>query len=208
MTVSELVAISGYSRQRINQLVELGHAHGIQRKPNGRLEVTDRPLAKRWCEFLRKRKAVRTQRNSERKENRDRLKLRREILAVDISGLVRAVYPEVKLGVHAALVKKYDSELLYESNWKPFAEKYSRQAIRSHLQPIDFYRAVFILKGRRPETQMARKALFNFSLDPKLVPWCRSYADIASEYACTRAAVSAAAKQLPRRLPDRSGRLF
>src|ERR1700724_4461082 len=140
MTVSDLASISGYSRQRINQLVELGHAHGIQRKPNGRLEVADRPLAKRWCEFLRKRKAVRRQQNLERKENRDRLKIRRMLLAASGPAIIGEVYPLLTAKVLADLKKKFGFS---ESDWSKLAADISREAIQSPVQPPHFYRAVF-----------------------------------------------------------------
>ena len=205
MTVSDMASISGYTRQRINRLVELGRAHGIKRKHNGRLEVTDEPLAKRWCEFLRKRKAKRRENNLARKEWRERLKIRRMILAIDLPAIIGEVYPLVTAKVRADLAKKFGFS---EDDWTKFAEDVSRKAVLSTLKPIEFYQARFAMRGRKTATRAARHALFDYATSPESVHWFRSYADIARDFGCTRSAVSAAAKQLPSELPKHSGRFL
>jgi hypothetical protein len=72
VTVSELASKSGYSRQRLNRLIDLGFAAGIERKTNGRLAITDETLATEWCGFLRRQKAARGRQNAERRESRNR----------------------------------------------------------------------------------------------------------------------------------------
>jgi hypothetical protein len=205
MTVSDLVSISGYSRQRINQLVDLGHAHGIERKPNRRLEVTDRPLAKRWCEFLRKRKETRRQNNLARKEWRDRLKIRRTVFAVDLPAIIGEVFPFVTAEVRASLKKKFGFS---ESDWNKLAEEISRESVQAIMRPVDFYRMRFAMRGRKTATKAARRALFDWLAAQVPAYWYRGYADIARDFGCTRAAVSAAGKQLPPELLKRSGRFL
>jgi hypothetical protein len=211
MTVSELASISGYSRQRLNRLVDLGHAHGIRRKPNGRLEVTDKPLAVRWGESLRRRKAVRKQRNLERREKRDRLKVRRMISATPLPHIIGALHPEITASMRYLVIQKLQNE--FKGDWQKFdhlidgfAQTKSREILESILQPIGFQRAAFILLGRRPDTKAARSMLFDFAVNPATTHWIKSFADIARGCDCTRAAVSAMSKQLPMQLPENSGR--
>jgi hypothetical protein len=213
MTVSDLVSMSGYSRQRLNRLVDLGYARGIERKTNGRLVITDEVLAARWCEFLRRRKTERKRRNAEREEKRGRLKVRR-LLSTELLPFIAGIAGKVCQEASASLVEALEQKLQSEGNgrFRDFAEEFvqtkSREITTSILQPIETHRAAFALRGRRPSTKMAREALFDFTLNPGAVPWLKSFSDIAREYGCTRAAVSLMSKQLPVELPERSGSIF
>jgi hypothetical protein len=208
MTVSELASKSGYSRQRLNRLVDLGCAQGIERKTNRRLMITDEILVGRWCECLHRRKTERKHRNAQRKENRDRPKIQR------LPSLLTTIVNRARQDTASSLSEAFDQiQSAFKGDkqhFKYLAEKWaqtkSREIVVSMLPPIPLYRASFISRGRRPGTRMARKDLFDFALNPGAVPWVESYADIAHKHGCTRAAISAMAKELPIEIPRRSGR--
>jgi hypothetical protein len=201
MTVSEMTSISGYSRQRLNKLVDLGLARGVRRKLSGRLEVFDPELATRWCNWLRKRKNYRHQRNLERIENRDHRKLRRMMIAAE------PLYRKV-----AAIVLRETAD----KTGKYIADKFgfSREAVGNYtrdmvlravqMNPVEACRYAFAHKGRKLSTIKARDALFDFEVYPEMVPWLKSWEDIAREYGCSHATLSAAAKQLPPEFRRRS----
>jgi hypothetical protein len=209
MTISEIASKSGYSRQRLNRLVDLGYAKGIERKANGRLAITNEVLATQWCEFLLRRKTERKRRNAERKEKRDLLKIRLSPETFQLA--VNKVRQGVAVSMGEDLMQKLQRE--FKGDWRQFehlakqiAQAKSREVVASILPPIPVYRTDFALRGRRPETKMAREALFDFALTPAAIPWIKSFSDIAREYGCTRAAISAMAKKLPTDIPRKSGR--
>jgi len=205
MTVEEMVSRSGYSRQRLNKLVDAGLSRGVRRKPSGRLEVFDQELAARWCDLLRMRKVDRHQRNIARIEWRDRLKVRRMVIAS------QTVFNKIAGKALLEATESIRKEITKQSGFfgagvDGYARDVARRSVKDVLQPTGFQRAQFCLKGRSEATIQARGTLFDFIVSPQQVPEIRSYADIARHYGCTRAAVSAMCKDLPPELLSRSGR--
>jgi hypothetical protein len=206
MTVSDMCLISGYSRQRLNKLVKLGHARGCRRKPNDRLEIFDKALATRWCKSLRQRKERRRQNNEARKEWRDRIKIRKSIsLTRTMPTLMQKALSALTPTIQSDLEKRIKDPRLEQ--WGDFlAHAIAKFVIYQATDPIGIARASFAIRGRNDAMREARGMLFDFSMAPQIVPHIRSYADIAREYGCSRAAISAAAKQLPKQGAKRGGR--
>ncbi|HWY91808.1 MAG TPA: hypothetical protein VNY04_02835 [Chthoniobacterales bacterium] len=205
MTVSEMASISGYSRQRLNKLVDAGFSRGVRRKPSGRLEVFDQEMAARWCDHLRKRKTQRHQRNLARIEWRDRLKVRRMMIAEE------PLYREVATAVVRETADKTGKYIADKSGFSrevvdDYARDMSLRTVQKLMNPIEVCRYAFAYKGRKLSTIKARDALFDFEIFPETVPWLKSWEDIAREYGCSHATLSAAAKQLPPELRGWAGR--
>jgi len=202
VTISEIAQLSGYSRQRLNKLVDLGHCAGVRRKPSGRLEVFNEAEAMRWCEFLQRRKAARHQRNERRKEKRERLKVRRNLIAAQIllkKGVPRALPLVVKRLIEQ---DKFPVSIPYDESYD-----LARKSIEDILPITGFQRAAFCMKSRSESMMQVRGTLFDFVVSPQSMPEIHSYADIARHYGCTRAAISAMSKHLPPELRLRSGRM-
>jgi hypothetical protein len=201
MTIQEMASRSGYSRQRLNKLVDAGFSRGVRRKPSGRLEVFDQELAARWCDHLRKRKDQRHQRNLARKEKRADLILMRQ--RIGIPEYFKEIAPEV-LRKATELWRSFGEDKGFPGViLDRFTDEQSWQTVQEALRPIDLYREAFAWKGRKQSTRAARAALFDYEVCPERVPWFRSWEDIARDFGCTHAALSAAAKQLPPELRRR-----
>jgi hypothetical protein len=204
MTVHEIARRSGYSRQWLNKLVDLGIAPGLSRKQSGRLEVQDEKLVAHWCERLRRRKESRRQNNEERKARRIERRMLLDGLhkpfdaAAELQHGARQIRQRV-IKDHPAVVD-FPQNLVNEAILDT-----ARRAIGGAFQLI--LRLRFGLRGKRPETREARMKLFDFVASPGSLSEVRSYADIARACGCTRAAVSAMARQLPSGLSGRSGRI-
>jgi CRP-like cAMP-binding protein len=201
MTISEMAKRSGYSRQRLNKLVDLGYAHGARRKPSGRLEVFDEKLATRWCDFLGRRKAVRRQNNQDRIEKRvirqNRKRFFSEFVPAFLKGLAR------ELPDYEKKMARQTHALLFEKTGKTFSDDLVREFVQDQARQIfldqsratELQKDAFAFKGRKRTTRAARGALFDYEIGK--IDFYKSWADIAQDFGCTRAALSAAAKQLP-----------
>jgi hypothetical protein len=189
---------SGYSRQRLNKLVDLGLAHGVRRTPSGRLEVFDEKLAAQWCDSLRSRKSHRRQRNLNRIEVRQRIIKKRSKnkelqMVLDMGPLsLNAVASEYARGFNSFALSKgreFSAELVAEI---------ARERAKEFLQPITLIqKQLFVDRARNERMRSARAMLFEYLINPGSVPHIKSSADIARDFGCTRAALSAAAKHLP-----------
>ena len=103
----------------------------------------------------------------------------------------------------AATLPKEDGKDFSDTTINRVAEYTARSSIEGLLRPLDMQKYIFAQKGRNESTQNARSALFDFEVRPGMVPQFKSWADIARVCGCTRATLSAAAKQLPPALRKR-----
>ena len=208
MTVTEVAGLSGYCRQRINRLVDIVpfRYSGIRRTSNGRLEVVNEEVTRRWCEFLRGRKAYRRENNRLRQEKRERLKIRRAMLCLDLSPLMREVRAQTASRLAEIFKAKFVHEGFADHLWQDAAEEVGRHSVKKVMRPMEFACILFAMKGRKIATKAARDTLFEWLTGQIPVDCYTGYADIARDYGCTRAALSVAAKQLPTAVLRRTGR--
>ena len=117
---------------------------------------------------------------------------------------IRKALPDLMKDINAKFGEQVPNG--FEDAWNDYVSDLSQRTLLKHSRLFETIQRAFAMKGRKSCTRAARHALFEFELTPATVPWIRSYADIARDFDCTRAAISAAAKQLPPELPKRSGR--
>lgn len=201
MTVADMCRISGYSRQRLNQIAKLYQPPCFRRKPNGRLEILDEVIVRKWCEKLRRRKEQRRQRNEDRKMQRSRRAFWREIGEIMQEGIRKAL-PDLIREMNAKFEEKIPDGI--EDAWNEYVRDLSRRVLQERSKVLEVQRDAFAYRGRKRSTGGARYALWDFAINS--IDQYKSYAAIARDFGCTRAALSAAAKSLPNGLVKRSGR--
>ena len=206
MSISELSAFSGMSRQWINKLVNKGLVPGVRRKgteKRDRLEIIDEVSAQKWAARMWKKRGMRRR----RRPHSWRIDFRKERLPDSVAARKQIQATLRDTATKIARPGKTVGEV-FERAREQIEPELNRLAGMA-LLPTIVQLCSWAQRGRSPKSFNARLRAGFWIITPGSYEY-RSYAGIAREHGITRAALSSAIKQAPKVVRElaanRSGR--